>query len=175
MAASNYLGTRAENQLREKARRIEEEHIELYPEGEREEIRQIVSQKGFDGEDLDRAVEIITSDRHQWVDMMMREELGLSLENPPAWKAALTTFIAFVIVGAVPLSVFITDSLGLVEIPSLYLISTVMTGVAFFAVGAFKARFVDEKWYAAGVETLLVGGLAAGLAYIVGLMLKDFV
>jgi len=78
-------------------------------------------------------------------------------------------------VGAVPLSVFITDSLGLVEIPSLYLISTVMTGVAFFAVGAFKARFVDEKWYAAGVETLLVGGLAAGLAYIVGLMLKDFV
>ena len=106
---------------------------------------------------------------------MMREELGLSLENPPAWKAALTTFVAFVVVGAIPLCVFITDSLGLVEIPSLYLISTVMTGVAFFAVGAFKARFVDEKWYTAGIETLFVGGLAAGLAYVVGLMLKDFV
>jgi VIT1/CCC1 family predicted Fe2+/Mn2+ transporter len=175
MAASNYLGTRAENQLREKARRIEEEHIELYPEGEREEIRQIVSQKGFAGDDLDRAVEIITSDRHQWVDMMMREELGLSLESPPAWKAALTTFIAFVVVGAVPLCVFILDAAEIFEIPSLYLVSTMMTGVAFFAVGAFKSRFVDEKWYIAGFETLFVGGLAAGLAYFVGLLLKDFV
>ena len=175
MAASNYLGTRAENQLREKARRIEEEHIEIYPEEEREEIRQIVSQKGFAGDDLDRAVEIITSDRHQWIDMMMREELGLSLESPPAWKAALTTFIAFVVVGAVPLCVFVIDALASVNLPSLYLISTLMTAVAFFAVGAFKSRFVDEKWYAAGIETLFVGGLAAGLAYIVGLMLKDFV
>lgn len=175
MAASNFLGTRAENQLRDKARRIEEQHIDLYPEGEKEEIRQIVGQKGFEGDDLDRAVEIITSDRHQWVDMMMREELGLSLENPPAWKAALTTFIAFVVVGAIPLVVFIANALLGEVIPAPYLWSTLMTGVAFFAVGAFKSRFVDEKWYVAGGETLFVGGLAAGLAYFVGILLKDFV
>ncbi|MBD3672673.1 MAG: VIT1/CCC1 transporter family protein [Planctomycetaceae bacterium] len=175
MAASNFLGTRAENQLREKARRIEEEHIELYPEGEKEEIRQIVSQKGFEGEDLDRAVEIITSDRSQWVDMMMREELGLSLENPPAWRAALTTFLAFVTVGSIPLLVFFANLILEHAIPSPYLLSALMTGVAFFAVGAFKSRFVDEKWYVAGVETLFVGGLAAGLAYLVGILLKDFV
>jgi VIT1/CCC1 family predicted Fe2+/Mn2+ transporter len=175
MAASNFLGTRAENQEREKARRIEEQHIEMYPEGEVEEIRQIVRQKGFEGEDLERAVEIITSDRKQWIDMMMREELGLSTENPPAWKAALTTFIAFIVVGAIPLLVFIADYLLQGPLPSPYLISTVMTGIAFFIVGAVKSRFVDEKWYVSGSETLLVGGLAAGLAYVVGLLLSDIV
>jgi len=175
MAASNFLGTRAENQLRQKARRTEEEHIEKYPEGEREEIRQIVKQKGFEGEDLDRAVDIITSDRSQWIDMMMREELGLTLENPPAWKAAFMTFFAFVLGGSIPLLVFIVDAISAEAVSSPYLFSTLMTGVAFFAVGAFKARFVDEKWPVAGGETLLIGGLAAGLAYAIGAFLRDLV
>ena len=63
MAASNYLGSRAEEQQREQARREEQRHIELVPEGEREEIRQLFAAKGFHGEDPAGIVEVITSDR----------------------------------------------------------------------------------------------------------------
>lgn len=175
MAASNYMGTRTEQQLRERARAMEKRHIRLEPEGEREEVRQIFAGKGFEGEDLDRAVEIITSSEQRWVDTMLVDELGIPLESPSAIKAAITTFLAFCLVGLLPLLAFMYGLIVPAESTWLYLVSTMMTAVAFFLVGTAKSMFVDQKWYWSGLETLAVGGIAAGLAYIVGLMLKGFV
>jgi VIT1/CCC1 family predicted Fe2+/Mn2+ transporter len=175
MAASNYLGTRADEQLLERARLNEEREIELYPEGERAEIREIIRAKGFEGADLDRAVEIITSDRDRWVETMLTEELGLSLQGPSAIRAATMTFAAFVLIGLIPLVAFIVAYLFPGSITQPFLASTLLTGVAFFSVGAIKSQFVEQSWYAAGTETLLVGGAAAGLAYVVGLMLSGVV
>jgi VIT1/CCC1 family predicted Fe2+/Mn2+ transporter len=175
MAISNFLATRTEAQQREQARRTEELHIRVIPEGEREEIRQIFAAKGFSGEDLERIVAVITSNPKQWVDTMLKEELGLPLEGVSAWRAALSTFGAFVLVGMLPLATFLWQWLVPGGLRQPFLWSALLTGLAFVIVGAFRSRYVAQRWYWASLETLGMGGAAAALAYVVGLLLKGAV
>ncbi len=174
MAAGNFLGTRTERQRADRARLDEEAHIEAVPDGEREEIRQIFAAKGLEGQILEGVVEVITRDRQRWVDTMLREELGLPLAHPSAWRAAWTTFAAFVAVGAVPLSPYICQLLGASLGYDAYLWSTGMTACAFFGVGAAKARFVAQRWFIGGLETLAIGTFAAGLAFLAGRLLRQW-
>jgi len=175
MAVSNYLGLRAELQQVERARREEERHIELLPEGEREEIRQIFAAKGFAGEDLERVVDVITGDRELWVKTMLSEELGMGGAVPHPLRAGATTLLAFVVVGSLPLAVFVVDAIAPGGVAHPFAWSAALTAVAFFAVGSLKARFVGQAWWKSGLETLAVGGAAALLAYWVGALLSGVV
>ena len=172
MAVSNYLGTRAERERREQARIAEERHVALVPEGEREEVRQLFAAKGFEGDDLERVVDVITADRERWIDTMMTEELGYGADSGNPFRAAAATFVAFLVIGAIPLAVFLVDLVVPGEIASPFAWSAGLTAVAFFVVGALKARVVSQHWLRAGAETLAVGGSAAVLAYVVGAVLE---
>lgn len=172
MAVSNFLGTRAERELIGRARAVEEAHVATIPDGERQEIREIFRRKGFQGELLEQIVDGVTSNRRLWVETMLREELGLALEGSSPMRAALVTFWAFVLVGAVPLLPFVVARWSGGQWPDPFLASCALTGVAFFAVGAFKPAAEPGRWLRSGLETLAMGGGAAAVAYGVGAALK---
>lgn len=169
MAASNYLGTRAEQDDLRRLERVEQRHIEVAPEGEREEVRQIYAAKGFAGAELERLVELVTSDRRRWVETMLREEYGLPREVRSEWRAAASTFGAFVLCGAVPLAPFVF------QLGDAFTSSMLMTGLVFFLIGSIKSHWSTASWWCSGLTTLLVGAVAAGLAYAAGVLLKNIV
>jgi VIT1/CCC1 family predicted Fe2+/Mn2+ transporter len=101
MAVGNYLGSKSQREFIEKERRKEEWEIDNLVEQEKQEIKDIYMKKGFKAELLDEIVNVITSRRKVWIDTMMREELGLIEEKKKPLDGAITTFIAFNLVGLV--------------------------------------------------------------------------
>ncbi len=168
MAAGNWLGTRAEAELLSRQRRTERMQIEVHPEGERAEVREIFRQKGFEGVELERVTDVITSDTDRWIDVMLKEEHGMQTADRSPWRAAVATFSAFVLVGMIPLLAWLVDLFrpGSLDHPLAW--SCVLTGAAFFVTGAIKGRVTGRRWETAGIETLCVGGVAAALAWVVG-------
>ena len=118
-------------------------------------------------------MEALTEDRDLWVRTMLTEELGFPQSGRSPLRAAAATFLAFVSFGVLPLLVFLVQPVAGLEIAAPFTWSAVLAGLAFFAVGTLKSRFVDQPWWKAGVETLALGGAAAGLAYLVGLVLQN--
>jgi VIT1/CCC1 family predicted Fe2+/Mn2+ transporter len=170
MAASNYLKCKSDGEIVERARRIEEHHVEMFPDGEREEVRQLFSRKGFEGRALEEVVAVVTSDRKRWVDTMLTEEHGLPLKGPTPARAALTTFAAFLVAGAIPLIPLVAF-----EGRASFQASAAATAAAFLAIGILKAKVTARSLARSAAETLLVGSAAAALAFFVGSATKALV
>jgi len=166
MAASNFLGTRAEHDDLKRLEAIENRHIDLAPEGEREEVRQIYLNKGFAGEDLERVVDLVTADRERWVKTMLTEEYGLPQEVRSPWWAAISTFSAFLVCGLIPLLPFLFST------ERALMLSIVFTGGVFFFIGSVRSRWSTSSWWYSGATTLMVGAAAAALAYAIGALLR---
>jgi len=170
MAVSNFHSTKSQRELVDRARQRELRHIETIPEGEREEIRQIFSHKGFQGDILEKIVAVITQNRDLWVETMIKEELGLQTDGPRPLPAALATFIAFMLVGAIPLLPFLVTDMS----PGrAFIISIFVAGLVFFLIGIVKGHVIQGSRMKSGIETLLTGGGAAVLAYLVGYWLRE--
>ncbi|WP_299013208.1 VIT1/CCC1 transporter family protein [uncultured Photobacterium sp.] len=170
MAISNYESNKAQQEYADSVRQMEELHIDTVPDGEREEIRQIFRQKGFDGDILEEIVATLTDDKTLWVDTMLTEEHGIHRTVANPWCSAGVTFAAFVVIGTIPLLPFLSTSLFMSQ---QFVISAGLAGVMFFLIGALKSMVFGQPAFLSGLRTLLTGGTAAGLAYLTGYILRE--
>jgi vacuolar iron transporter family protein len=166
MAAGNYLATRAEQEELGYAASVERQHIEKFPAGEREEVREIVRKLGLTGELLDRVVSAVTSDRDRWIRMMLREEYGLPAEVRSPCRAAAATFAAFLVCGLMSLAPFAASVTGA------FWLASAVTCSMLALIGAVKSRWSIRPWWHSAVETLVAGGGAAAAAYGIGAWLR---
>lgn len=169
MAVGNYQSTQAQVEQAAALRQREALHIDTVPDGEREEVRQIFRAKGFEGEVLERIVQTISADRERWIQTMLTEEHGLQKSPPNPIYAALTTLGAFLFIGAVPLLPFLLPAL---TPPFQFGLSAALAGLMFFIIGLARGRVMERPALRAGLGTLVMGGLAALLAWATGHVLR---
>lgn len=165
MAVSNYEAGQAQLAQIASVERSEREHIALVPEGEREEVRQLYQAKGFEGELLEQVVEVLCRDPEVWVATMLQEEHGLSAVGLSPLRAALTTFVAFLAVGILPLLPYAVAGLGTT---TQFLASLGLAGAVFLGIGMLKSAVYGLPAWRSGLRTLIMGTTAAGLAYATG-------
>jgi VIT1/CCC1 family predicted Fe2+/Mn2+ transporter len=166
MAAGNYLGTKADNDDAKRLEAVEADHIARYPEGEREEIRQIFAAKGFAGQILEDAVEVITANRDVWIATMLAEEYGVATARRSPLRAAMATFGGFLVCGLVPLVPF------LMGLPDAGWIALGATALTFAGIGFGKSKWSLSPWWRSSLETLAIGLAAAIVAFGIGHVLN---
>ena len=93
----------------------------------------------------------------------------------PPFKRGLATFCSFVVIGLIPLLAYIWDFLFGVRVVSRFLISSILTFLAFAIIGYFRARVVHTGKSKAMVETLALGIIAATVAYFIGDFLEKII
>jgi VIT1/CCC1 family predicted Fe2+/Mn2+ transporter len=164
MAVQNYLAVKSQREILESEIKREEHEIETVPELEREEVEDIYREKGFEGEELNRVVSKITSNKDVWLKTMLTEELGLNLEilgNP--LKGALVMFGSFLLGGILPILPYFAVKAGLMSPNAAIVIAIVISVASSFIVGALKGRMAKKSWIKGGIE---MAGLGTGIALV---------
>lgn len=167
MGLGNYLSVSSEKDLYMAARAKEEAAIKESTAHEVEETVRIMVDRGFSEADARQMVAIYQKNHEYWVDFMMNHKLEMS--DPRGTNpiyTGLATFVSFMIFGAVPLLPFIFIPDGTNEQAFFY--SSVGTFLALVLLGLLKWKIVGGRLRAALTEVILVGGVAAVIAYGVG-------
>ncbi len=162
MGAVGYTSTRSERDYYEAQRARESSEIENEPETERQEIRDIYAAKGFRGELLDRVVDTITSNRDQWVETMMNEELRLQpVESADILRSSVVITVATLIGHLIPLVPFLVVPRG----PAL-VAAVVLSALVLFGVGVYSSLTLVGDWRKNGLQMVAIGLGAAFVGYV---------
>ncbi len=163
MGLGGYLAARGEveHYAAELAREWQE--VKTVPEREAEEVREIFESYGLTPAESELVVSSLRRRPDDWVQFMMRFELGLEPPAPGrAWRSALTIATAYVVGGLIPLSAYwlVPD-----DIQGALRLSALITLSALAVFGGLKGRFTGSGVVKSAVQTTLIGGLAAAAAF----------
>lgn len=172
MATGAYLSNRSEREYYERERQREQWQIRQYPAVEQQVLRDIYARAGYATTDAEQLVKIQARYPERWATTMLIEELGLLADERKPWGIALTTFAAFVSAGVVPLLVYLVGLFTPIVPTVAFLVSLALSALALFGLGAAKVWVTERDPWRSGLHMLLVGGLAASVAYVVGVILQ---
>jgi vacuolar iron transporter family protein len=164
MGLGGYLAARSDAEHFQSERVREEREVRELPEVEKAEVQEVFESYGLTAQESKPLVEALALRPQAWVDFMMRFELGL--EEPEARRAfisAATIGCSYIAGGLIPLSpyFFIPDA------HTALIVSVVVTLLALFVFGYIKGRFTGTHALRSAFQTMLIGGVAAGAAYLI--------
>ena len=164
MGLGGYLAARSDAEHYASERRREEEEVKEIPDEEAREVMNVFTDYGLTRAEAAPVVEAMTRKPKEWVDFMMRFELGLEEPDPKrALQSALTIAGSYIAGGFIPLSpyiVFHSSRQALVW-------SAAVTLAALGVFGYIKGRFTGSRPGRSALQTIVIGGLAAGAAFLI--------
>lgn len=164
MAAVAFTSTQTRAAHFESEREREQRHIRLEPELEREEIRVLYRARGFEGELLEKVVDVLTSNRDVWVRSMLTEELGLQpVDDSAALRSAVVVGVAALVGSLIPLLPFL-----LLDVRPATVAALAFGAVTLAAFGAFKARVTVGSPLRGAVSLAAIGIVSALVGYAAG-------
>ena len=162
MGLGGYLAARTDSEHYASEYRRERRETEEMPAEEKGEVAAILREQGLDAEHADIVVAALARNQEKWVRFMMRFELGLTEPEPGrALSSAVTIGGSYVAGGLVPLLPYML----LAATSTALQISIGLTLLALFGFGAVKGTLTGVTFLRAGLQTVLVGGLAAAVAF----------
>jgi VIT1/CCC1 family predicted Fe2+/Mn2+ transporter len=162
MGLGGYLAGKTEQDHYNSELKREYDEVEKLPEREKQEVRDFFKQIGLSEEIQHKATEEIARDKKQWVDFMMKYELGLDEPDPKrATKSALNIGLSYIAGGIIPLSpyFFISNSTDALKI------SIIATLICLFVFGYFKSKVTGVSPIWGAIRVTMIGALAAGAAF----------
>jgi VIT1/CCC1 family predicted Fe2+/Mn2+ transporter len=162
MGLGGYLAARSDAEHYASERKREEEEIITVPDIEAMEVQDIFKTYGLTQIESASVVEALRQRPNDWVDFMMRFELGLEKPVPGrALKSALTIALSYVVGGIIPLSAYLIFA----DAHRALYVSCAVTLIALLIFGGVKGRFTGTPMIRSGLQTELIGGLAAAAAF----------